>query len=70
MTKNQGERRKSDDSKNIDINRGFELMLRNQLVRKEKQKTPWFRIRFEKLIPFFKREINFFFEFHLTFNKK
>ena len=49
------------------INKGVELILSNRSTQKP---TPnIIRFQFEKLISFFKREINVYFEFSLNINK-
>lgn len=68
MTKDQEEERKN-SSDSSHINRGFELMLRS-CEKKETQRNPWFRLRFEKIFPFFgKKEVNFFLDFSLDIRK-
>jgi hypothetical protein len=71
MTKNQDdEKNKLNNSRNLHINRGFELMLRNN-TRGEKPSEPnTFQIRFGKMMSLFKREIHFQFEFFLDMKKK
>jgi len=51
-----------------DINRGFELLLRNRRRKPEKPKT--FQVKFGKMVSLFRREIHFFFEFHFDVRKK
>jgi len=49
------------------INRGVELILSKRSIQKPKPNIIIFQ--FEKLISFFKREINVYFEFSLNINK-
>ncbi len=49
------------------INRGVELLLRNKNRSKQRPKT--FQVKFGKTVTFFSREVDFFFNFHLDFNK-
>ena len=54
---------------NTEINKGFELLLRNR--RKEKPDKPkTFQITFGKLIALWNREIIFHFNFYLDIRKK
>lgn len=59
-----------EERQQLEINRGFELMLRNS-SRKKKTTTPnkTFQIRFGKLFCLFKREITFEFDISLNFRK-
>jgi hypothetical protein len=71
MTKNQDdERNKLNNSKNLDINKGFELMLRNSSRRENPSEPKTFQICFGKMLSLFKREIHFQFEFFLDIKKK
>ena len=54
----------------IQINRGFELMLRSAAKSQQKIERPWFQIKFGKIISFFKKEIHFFFEVRMDIKKK
>lgn len=54
---------------NLEINRGFELMLRHR-SRREKPKPKTFGIMFGKVISLLKREIHFHFEIRLDIIKK
>jgi hypothetical protein len=68
MTKDQeGERSKLNKSE-PQINRGFELLLRNRRRKSERPKT--FQMRFGKMISLFRREFHFFIEFHFDVRKK
>lgn len=49
------------------INRGIELILRGRTPQKEIPNIILFEL--EKLIPFFKKEINVYFKFSLNINK-
>ena len=50
------------------INRGFELLLRNRRKKSERPKT--FQVKFGKMISLFRREFHFFIEFHFDIRKK
>ena len=66
----EDEKRKLNNTEDPQINRGFELMLR-QHNRKEKPSEPkTFQIRFGKMLSLFKQEIHFQFEFFLDMKKK
>lgn len=52
------------------INRGFELMLRQHHRREKSSKPKTFFIRFGKMLSLFRREIHFGFEFYLDIKKK
>mgnify|MGYP005692541255 FL=1 len=71
MTKNQedgrGQLNKPDES--VDINRGFELMLRHR-SRREEPKPRTFGIMFGKVISLLNREIHFHFELKFGIIKK
>ena len=71
MTKNQDdEKSKLNNYKNLNINKGFELMLRNNSRRENPSEPKTFQIRFGKMMSLFKREIHFQFEFFLDMKKK
>ncbi len=65
---------KEEDEKRIlnkdkpEINKGVELLLRNRRRVKPKPKT--FQVKFGNMFSFFRREIHFYFEFHLDIRKK
>lgn len=64
------EKNKLNNSQDLHINRGFELMLR-QTNRGEKPSEPkTFQIRFGKILSLLKKEIHFQFEFFLDMKKK
>jgi len=70
MRKDQEERKRPINNDELDaprINRGVELILRNQ-KRREPSKT--FQIKFGKMVSFFKREFHFFLDFHFDIRKK
>lgn len=70
MRNDQEERKRSINNDELDtprINRGVELILRNQ-KRRELSKT--FQIKFGKMVSFFKREFHFFLDFHFDIRKK
>jgi len=52
------------------INRGFELMLRQHNRREEKPQPKTFQIMFGKMVSLFKREFHFYFEISLDIKKK
>lgn len=60
---------KKKQSSDIPINRGVELILAGGRPPKTQKVKP-VGIRFEKIFSFFKREINFTFEFSLHITKK
>ena len=69
MTENQEEEKKDlNKSEPLEINRGVELLLRNRRRIKPKPKT--FQVKFGNMFSFFRREIHFYFEFHLDVRKK
>ena len=71
MTKNQDdEKSKLNNSKNLNINKGFELMLRNSSRREKPSEPKTFQICFGKMLSLFKREMHFQFEFFLDIKKK
>ena len=71
MTKNQDdEKSKLNNSKNLNINKGFELMLRNSSRREKPSEPKTFKICFGKMLSLFRREIHFQFEFFLDIKKK
>lgn len=68
MTKGREEEKKSSDSSQVQINRGFELMLRSLSTKPKDVVNPWFQIKFGKLLPWFrKKKVDLFFEFRITF---
>jgi hypothetical protein len=67
MTKEKVEERKLNNDE-PQINRGFELLLRNRRKRESKPKT--FQVKFGKMISLFRREFHFFMEFHIDVKKK
>ena len=70
MRNDQEERKRPINNDELDtprINRGVELILRNQ-KRREPPKT--FQIKFGKMVSFFKREFHFFLDFHFDTRKK
>lgn len=50
------------------LNRGVELLLRNKKRRKPRRKT--FQVKFGKLVSFFGRELEIYFDFNLDLRKK
>ena len=70
MTRNQeGEKRKLNNAE-PNINRGFELMLRQHNRREKKPEPRTFQIMFGKMVSLFKREFHFYFEIGLDIKKK
>jgi len=70
MTKNQeDEKNKLNNSKNPQINRGFELMLRDNSRREKPSQPKSFQFRFGKMLSLLKREIHFQFEVFLDMKK-
>jgi hypothetical protein len=69
MTNHQEDEKNTLNSKDSDpkMNRGFELLLRNK-KRRETPKT--FRLKFGKMVSFFKREFHFFLYIHFDVRKK
>ena len=64
----QSDTSKNNQSSNLPINRGVELILSGG--RSKTQKVKPVGIRFERIVSFFKREIHFTFEFSLRITKK
>ncbi len=52
------------------VNRGFELMLRQNNRREEPSQPKTFQIRFGKMISLFSREMHFNFDFSFNIKKK
>lgn len=65
----EGERKKLNKSE-PQINRGFELMLRQHNRREKPSEPKTFLIRFGKMLSLFRREIHFEFEVFLDIKKK
>jgi hypothetical protein len=71
MTNDQeGEKNKLNNSKDLHINRGFELMLRHNSRREKPSEPKSFHIRFGKMLSLLKREVHFGFEFFFDMKKK
>lgn len=70
MTKEkEGEKAKLNNSQDLQINRGFELMLRHD--RRENQSEPKsFQVHFGKMISLFQREMHFQIDFCFNMKKK
>jgi len=69
MTEDQEEEKKVlNKDKSLEINRGFELLLRNRRRKTQKPKT--FQVKFGNLISLWNREIVFHFDFYLDIRKK
>jgi hypothetical protein len=71
MTKErEGEKRKLNNFEDLQINRGFELMLRHN-SREEKPSVPKaFQFRFGKMLSLLRREIHFQIDFFFDIKKK
>ena len=63
------EKRKLNNSQDLQINRGFELMLRHNSRGEKPSEPKAFQFRFGKMLPLLKREIHFQFEFFLSKKK-
>ena len=68
MTKDQGDAKNKLNNIEPQINRGFELLLRNRRRLSEAPKT--FQVKFGKMISLFRREFHFFIDFHFDIKKK
>ncbi len=69
MTEDQEDAKKTlNKDKSLEINRGVELLLRNRRKKTPKPKT--FQVKFGNMFSFLRREIHFYFEFHLDIRKK
>jgi|694.fasta_scaffold23415_7 hypothetical protein len=66
----EGERKKLNNKREPQINRGFELMLRQHNRREKPSEPKTFLIRFGKMLSLFKREVHFQFELFLDIKKK
>jgi hypothetical protein len=64
------EKNELNNSQDLQINRGFELMLRQNNRREKPSEPKTFQIRFGKMLSLLKREIHFQFEFFLDMKKK
>jgi hypothetical protein len=70
MTKEkEGGKRKLNNS-NLQINRGFELMLRNTSRREKPSEPKSFEFSFGKMLSLLKKEIHFQIDFFLDMKKK
>jgi len=68
MTRGGDEEKSKLNNSEPEINRGFELLLRNKRRRELKPKT--FQVRFGKMISLFRREFHFHIDFYLDIMKK
>ncbi len=68
MTEKEEEEKRILNKNKPEINKGVELLLRNRRRIKPKPKT--FQVKFGNMFSFFRREIHFYFEFHLDVRKK
>jgi hypothetical protein len=66
----EGERKKLNNKREPQINRGIELMLRQHNRREKPSEPKTFLIRFGKMLSLFKREVHFQFELFLDIKKK
>jgi hypothetical protein len=66
----EGERKKLNNKREPQINRGFELMLRQHNRREKPSEPKSFLIRFGKMLSLFKREMHFQFELFFDIKKK
>ena len=72
MTEEQdGEKKSLNKTKKepVEINKGFELMLRHRNSRGNQRKPKTFHIMFGKVLSLFKREIRLHFEFSIDIKK-
>lgn len=70
MTKDQGGEKSKLNNEEPNINRGFELMLRQHNRREKEPKPKAFQIMFGKMVSLLKREFHFYFEISLDVKKK
>ena len=68
MTEDQEDEKKVLNKDKLEINRGFELLLRNRRKKPDPPKT--FQVKFGKFIALWNREIIFHFNFYLDIRKK
>ena len=68
MTEDLEDEKKNLNKDKPEINRGFELLLRNRRKKPERPKT--FQVKFGKLISLWNREIVFHVNFYLDIRKK
>lgn len=66
----EGVKRKLNNSKNLHINRGFELMLRHNTRRETPSEPKTFEFSFGKMFSLLKREIHFQLDFSFNMRKK
>jgi hypothetical protein len=71
MTKEkEGAKNKLNNSDDLQINRGFELMLRHNSRREKPSEPKTFQLRFGKMLSLLKREIHFQIDFLFDMKKK
>lgn len=71
MTKEREDgKSKLNNSKDLHINRGFELMLRHSNRREKPSEPKSFQFRFGKMLSLLKREIHFQIDFFFDMKKK
>jgi hypothetical protein len=71
MTKEkEGGKRKLNNSDDLQINRGFELMLRHSNRREKPSEPKSFQFRFGKMLSLLKREIHFQIDLFFDMKKK
>jgi len=68
MTNEAGDEKNKLNKQDLQINRGFELMLRHTSREEKPSKPKDYSFHFGKMLSLFSREINF--EFSLNINKK
>ena len=69
MIEDQEDEKRNLNSSTLGINRGFELMLRQE-GREEEPEPKKFHVIFGKVLSLFRREIGFHFEFYFDYKKK
>jgi hypothetical protein len=69
MSDNESDLDLNKEEQDPQINRGFELLLRNKKRRRNQEKPKSFRVTFGKVISFFNREIHFHFDTFLDIRK-
>ena len=70
MTKEKEDERKKLNNLDPQINRGFELMLRQHNRREKPSEPKTFFVHFGKMLSLFEREINFHLELFLDIKKR
>jgi hypothetical protein len=70
INEEEDEKSKLNNSQNLQINRGFELMLRQNNRREKPSEPKTFQLNFGKMLSLLNREIHFQFDFFFNINKK